>query len=72
MIGLLKLRENALNEDATRLPEAQELYPQFKTKKGKAFDRFKSQFENTRQKRFQLYQKTKEEEKDRQKLKLNQ
>ena len=40
-----KLRENAINEDATLLPEAQELYPQFKTKKGEAFERFKAQFE---------------------------
>ena len=34
-----KLRENGLDEDATLLPEAQELYPQFKTQKGEAFDR---------------------------------
>ena len=41
-----QLRENALDEDATRLTEAQELYSQFKTRKGEAFNRFKSQFEN--------------------------
>ena len=68
-----KLRENALDEDATRLPEAQELYPQFKTKKGKHLIDLNLNLKNIIQKRFQLYQKTKEEEKDRlQKLKLNQ
>ena len=40
-----KLRENGLDEDATLLPEAQELYPQFKTQKGEAFERFKAQVE---------------------------
>ena len=40
-----KLRENGLDEDATLLPEAQELYSQFKTRKGEAFNRFKTQFE---------------------------
>ena len=38
-----KLRENALDEDATLLPEAQQLYRQFKTQKGEAFERFKAQ-----------------------------
>ena len=49
-----KLRENALDEDATRLPEAQELYPQFKTKKAKHLKGLKLKLKNTRQKRFQL------------------
>jgi hypothetical protein len=40
-----KLRENALDEDATLLPRAQELYPQIKTQKGEAFERFKAQVE---------------------------
>jgi len=40
-----KLRENAIDEDETLLPEAQELYPQMKTQKGEAFERFKAQVE---------------------------
>jgi hypothetical protein len=40
-----KLRENAIDEDETLLPEAQELYPQIKTQKGEAFERFKAQVE---------------------------
>ena len=47
-----KLRENALDEDETRLPEAQELYPQFKTKqkKAKLMKGLKLKLKNIRQK----------------------
>ena len=40
-----KLRENALDEDETRLPEAQQLYPQLKPQRGEAYERFKAQVE---------------------------
>ena len=40
-----KLRENALDEDETRLPEIEQIYPQIKAKKGEAFERFKAQVE---------------------------